>query len=91
MKNGNLHVLLPKTEKFEQLVNILCHALTNPYLRRETDSIIVIGAGIVGATTGKGLIKKGYEVVFVDKNPDVIRNTEEPGLSCIYARRPNKS
>jgi UDPglucose 6-dehydrogenase len=50
-------------------------------LRRiaETDAIVVIGAGIVGSTTGKGLIKKGYDVVFVDKNPEVVRSLKDKG------------
>jgi UDPglucose 6-dehydrogenase len=48
-------------------------------LRQRTNSIIVIGAGTVGTSTGKGLIKKGYNVVFVDKNPDIIRRLQEKG------------
>ena len=48
-------------------------------MRREVNSIIVIGAGIVGATTGKGLSKKGYDVVFADKNPAIIRNLKNQG------------
>jgi UDPglucose 6-dehydrogenase len=52
---------------------------SNPYLRQGVNGIIVIGAGIVGATTGKGLSKKGYDVVFVDKNPAIIRNLKNQG------------
>jgi UDPglucose 6-dehydrogenase len=48
-------------------------------LRRDNSTIIVIGAGIVGGSTGKGLIKKGYDVVFVDKNPNVIRSLKDKG------------
>jgi UDPglucose 6-dehydrogenase len=44
-----------------------------------TNTIIVIGAGIVGGSTGKGLIKKGYDVVFVDNNPNVIRSLKDKG------------
>ena len=47
--------------------------------QNNTNTIIIIGAGIVGTSTGKGLIKKGYDVVFVDKNPDVIRSLEDKG------------
>src|ERR671911_772696 len=48
-------------------------------LRRGAETIIIIGAGIVGASTGKGLSKKGYDVVFVDKNPAVVRNLKNQG------------
>jgi UDPglucose 6-dehydrogenase len=48
-------------------------------LKQNTGSIIVVGAGIVGTSTGKGLVKKGYNVLFVDKNPDIIRNLEGEG------------
>ncbi len=79
LKYGTIACIAPKTRKFARLVNILIYALISPYLRRETNSIIVIGAGIVGATTGRGLIKKGHHVVFIDKNPDVIRNLKNQG------------
>jgi UDPglucose 6-dehydrogenase len=47
--------------------------------QNNTNTIIIIGAGIVGTSTGKGLIKKGYDVVFVDKNPNVIKSLEDKG------------
>ncbi len=34
--------------------------------------IFVIGSGVVGKATGKGLIEKGHQVTFVDINPDTI-------------------
>lgn len=46
-------------------------------MQQRKNSIIVIGAGIVGTATGKGLIKKGYNVVFVDKNPNIIRSLKD--------------
>jgi UDPglucose 6-dehydrogenase len=53
-------------------------------LRKKTNSIIVIGAGTVGTSTGKGLMKKGYNVVFVDKNPDIIKSLEGKGYrACL--------
>jgi UDPglucose 6-dehydrogenase len=46
--------------------------------------MIIVGAGIVGTSTGKGLIKKGYDVLFVDKNPDIIKDLEEKGYrACL--------
>jgi UDPglucose 6-dehydrogenase len=54
------------------------------WLKQKTRSIIVVGAGIVGTSTGKGLIKKGYNVLFVDKNPDIIKSLEEKGYrACL--------
>jgi UDPglucose 6-dehydrogenase len=41
--------------------------------------IIIIGAGIVGASTGNGLRKAGHDVLFVDKNPNVVKSMEEKG------------
>jgi UDPglucose 6-dehydrogenase len=55
-------------------------------LRQKAGSIIVVGAGTVGTSTGKGLIKKGYDVLFIDKNPDIIKGLEEKGYR---ARLPN--
>jgi UDPglucose 6-dehydrogenase len=53
-------------------------------LKQKTDGIIVIGAGVVGISTGKGLIQKGYNVLFVDKNPDTIKSLEEEGYrACL--------
>ena len=53
-------------------------------MKQKTRSIIVVGAGIVGTSTGKGLIKKGYNVLFVDKNPDIIKSLEEKGYrACL--------
>src|SRR5918994_2887931 len=48
-------------------------------LRRGAETIIIVGAGIVGASTGKGLSKKGHDVVFVDRNPVIVRNLKNQG------------
>jgi UDPglucose 6-dehydrogenase len=53
--------------------------VSSSYLRRITDTIFVVGAGIVGRSTGKGLIKKGYDIIFVDKNPKIIRSLKDSG------------
>ena len=45
-----------------------------------TGPIIIIGAGIVGVSTGIGLRKAGYDVLFVDKNLNIVRSLEEKGL-----------
>lgn len=48
--------------------------------------IIVVGSGVVGQATGKGLTKKGHEVVFVDVNAETVRRLREEGheayLTC---------
>ena len=46
------------------------------------DSVMIIGAGIVGSATGKGLIRKGHKVVFVDKSPSVVKSLKEQGYSA---------
>jgi UDPglucose 6-dehydrogenase len=35
--------------------------------------VLIVGAGVVGKATGKGLIKKGNEVTFIDEKPEIIR------------------
>jgi UDPglucose 6-dehydrogenase len=56
----------------------------NKNLQQKTGSIIVIGAGIVGTSTGKGLIKKGYDVLFVDKNSEQVKSLQGEGYrACI--------
>jgi UDPglucose 6-dehydrogenase len=44
--------------------------------------IMIIGAGVVGTATGKGLIKKGCNVIFIDKARDVISRLNGEGFSA---------
>jgi UDPglucose 6-dehydrogenase len=44
--------------------------------------IIVVGAGIVGQAAGKGLIKKGHEVIFIDNNLNVIDILKKQGFTA---------
>jgi len=44
--------------------------------------IIIIGAGVVGQATGKGLIKKGHYVIFVDNKPSVINALKKQGFTA---------
>lgn len=46
--------------------------------------ILIIGAGIVGHAAGKGFIKKGYDVTFVDKDPKVVQKLKEEGLDVHF-------
>ncbi len=41
--------------------------------------LVVIGSGIVGQATGKGLIAKGHQVVFSDLNPEVLAKLRDEG------------
>ena len=49
--------------------------------------IMIVGSGVVGQATGKGLISKGHEVVFVDTNLEIIWMLSQEGLE---ARLPNE-
>ena len=44
-----------------------------------TRNILVIGSGVVGQATGKGLFCKGHHVVFHDVNPEVLSRLSEEG------------
>jgi len=48
---------------------------------------MIVGSGVVGQATGKGLISKGHEVVFVDTNLEIIWMLSQEGLE---ARLPNE-
>jgi UDPglucose 6-dehydrogenase len=49
--------------------------------------IAIVGSGVVGQATGKGLIGKGHEVVFVDINVEIVRKLCLEGFE---ARLPNE-
>jgi UDPglucose 6-dehydrogenase len=46
--------------------------------------LMIVGAGVVGQATGKGLIKKGHNLVFVDKDNNVIRSLEKEGYNALF-------
>jgi UDPglucose 6-dehydrogenase len=43
--------------------------------------ILIIGAGIVGQANGKGFIKKGHDVTFIDNNPCVVTTLRNGGFT----------
>ena len=43
-------------------------------------SIAVIGSGVVGQATGRGFIRKGHRVTFVDVNPATLQKLQNEGL-----------
>ena len=50
------------------------------------ESILIIGSGVVGKATGKGLAKLGYDVCFYDIDEKVLGQLEQEGVRiCTYA------
>jgi len=45
-------------------------------------SIFIVGSGVVGQATGKGLSGKGFKVTFVDTNPAVVSELYEEGYQA---------
>jgi UDPglucose 6-dehydrogenase len=45
--------------------------------------IAVIGAGVVGSATGKGLISKGFDVSFIDSSQTVVDNLKRQGFKSV--------
>lgn len=43
------------------------------------EKIAVIGSGVVGQATGKGLISKGHDVIFCDISPETLAKLENQG------------
>ena len=46
--------------------------------------IMVVGSGVVGKATGKGLIKKGFDVLFVDTDPETVDSLKRTGFSAYF-------
>jgi UDPglucose 6-dehydrogenase len=42
--------------------------------------IMIIGSGIVGQASGKGLLRKGYDVTFVDNNKAIVEKLKQEGF-----------
>jgi UDPglucose 6-dehydrogenase len=45
-------------------------------------NLVIIGAGVVGKATGKGLKKKGHNVTFLDTSPKVVKGLRQEGYSA---------
>src|SRR5687767_13238478 len=45
----------------------------------QMSKIIIVGSGVVGSATGKGLAKAGHEVTFVDVDPARLEALREEG------------
>lgn len=46
-------------------------------------SLLIVGSGVVGQATGKGFAKKGYDVSYVDINPQTIMKLRAQGLNAM--------
>lgn len=52
--------------------------------------ICIIGSGVVGQATGKGLLSKGYDVTFIDIDPVRIKKLGEEGYkACLISQFTN--
>jgi UDPglucose 6-dehydrogenase len=45
-------------------------------------NLVIIGAGVVGQATGKGLKKKGHNVTFLDTSPNLVKGLRQEGYSA---------
>ncbi|MDP2948964.1 MAG: nucleotide sugar dehydrogenase [Chloroflexota bacterium] len=49
------------------------------------ERIAIVGSGVVGKATGKGLSKLGHDVVFVDTDPNVRQRLDHEGYKAVEA------
>jgi len=47
--------------------------------------IAIVGSGVVGQATGKGLIKKGFKVIFIDINKDTVEDLCRNGCNAVLS------
>jgi UDPglucose 6-dehydrogenase len=47
-----------------------------------TKSIFIVGSGLVGQATGKGLLAKGFKVTFIDVRPAVVNQIRQQGYEA---------
>jgi UDPglucose 6-dehydrogenase len=47
--------------------------------------VMIVGAGVVGQATGKGLTKKGHNVIFVDKNTVTVKSLQVEGHKALFS------
>jgi UDPglucose 6-dehydrogenase len=45
-------------------------------------TILIVGSGVVGEANGKGLIKKGHKVVFIDTNHKIVEKLQRQGFTA---------
>jgi len=50
------------------------------------ESIFIVGSGVVGQATGKGLTAKGFRVTFVDIAPVVVSQLRREGYEAFEVK-----
>jgi UDPglucose 6-dehydrogenase len=56
------------------------------YVNAKPYNIVIVGAGIVGEATGKGLARKGHQVSYVDIDPNRIAQLRQQNLQAMTAQ-----
>lgn len=55
-----------------------------------TKSIFIVGSGLVGQATGKGLVAKGFDVTFIDVRPAIVNQLRQQGYEAFEASEVKK-
>jgi len=56
-----------------------------------TKSIFIVGSGLVGQATGKGLVAKGFRVTFIDVRPAIVNQLRQQGYEAFEASEVKKT
>jgi len=62
----------------------------NFFTKRKEEGILIIGGGTVGYATGKSLKKKGYKIVFIEKDTNVVKKLREEGFETYFPQEIKK-
>lgn len=91
--SGSTYMILYSHPLYLKLANILS-VFERPQAHRESElsetvstqsyDVIVFGLGRFGKTIAKAFTEKGYKVLGVDFNPEVIRRAQRKGLTVCY-------
>jgi len=54
-------------------------------------SIFIVGSGLVGQATGKGLVAKGFRVTFIDVRPAIVNQLRQQGYEAFEASEVKKT
>jgi len=55
------------------------------------NSIFIVGSGLVGQATGKGLATKGFKVTFIDVRPAIVNQLRQQGYEAFEASEVKKT
>lgn len=59
-------------------------------MKLEKEEVAIWGSGEVGQATGKGFIRKGYNVVFFDINRRILKKLKDEGFDSAHTSKLNK-